>query len=104
MGAGIAVIFKNKFKGVDELIEQSKPGLLSNIHQENVLFCRHYVCLIMIWASVSSIQTEKVTGQCAVLKRDRRFVYYLVTTTVENKCSPIKIAIWIRRTMYSVTL
>lgn len=24
------------------------------------------------------IQTEKVTGQCAVLKSDGRFVYYLV--------------------------
>ncbi|XP_037627455.1 ADP-ribose glycohydrolase OARD1 isoform X2 [Sebastes umbrosus] len=44
MGAGIAVLFKRKFKGVDELKAQ-----------------------------------KKVTGKCAVLKRDRRFVYYLIT-------------------------
>ncbi|XP_041655836.1 ADP-ribose glycohydrolase OARD1 [Cheilinus undulatus] len=44
MGAGIAVLFKKKFKGVNELKEQKKS-----------------------------------VGQCAVLKRDRRFVYYLIT-------------------------
>nr|XP_046251669.1 ADP-ribose glycohydrolase OARD1 [Scatophagus argus] len=44
MGAGIAVMFKQKFKGVEELKEQ-----------------------------------KRVTGQCAVLKRDKRFVYYLIT-------------------------
>ncbi|XP_070766878.1 ADP-ribose glycohydrolase OARD1 isoform X2 [Enoplosus armatus] len=44
MGAGIAVMFKNKFKGVAELKEQ-----------------------------------KKLTGQCAVLQRDGRFVYYLIT-------------------------
>ncbi|XP_076022493.1 ADP-ribose glycohydrolase OARD1 isoform X2 [Genypterus blacodes] len=44
MGKGIAVMFKKKFKGVEELKEQ-----------------------------------KKMTGQCAVLKRDRRFVYYLIT-------------------------
>ncbi|XP_073325547.1 ADP-ribose glycohydrolase OARD1 [Pagrus major] len=44
MGAGIAVMFKQKFKGLDELKKQGK-----------------------------------LTGQCAVLKRDRRFVYYLIT-------------------------
>ncbi|XP_060913434.1 ADP-ribose glycohydrolase OARD1 isoform X1 [Labrus mixtus] len=44
MGAGIAVMFKQKFKGIGELKEQ-----------------------------------KKTVGQCAVLKRDRRFVYYLIT-------------------------
>ncbi|KAG8002516.1 O-acetyl-ADP-ribose deacetylase 1 [Nibea albiflora] len=44
MGAGIAVMFRNKFKGQLELKEQ-----------------------------------KKLTGQCAVLKRGRRFVYYLIT-------------------------
>ncbi|XP_068996745.1 ADP-ribose glycohydrolase OARD1-like [Embiotoca jacksoni] len=44
MGAGIAVTFKQKFKGVPELKEQ-----------------------------------KKLTGQCAVLTRKRRFVYYLIT-------------------------
>ncbi|XP_035513470.1 ADP-ribose glycohydrolase OARD1 isoform X1 [Morone saxatilis] len=44
MGAGIAVTFKQRFKGVDELKGQ-----------------------------------KKLTGQCAVLKRDRRFIYYLIT-------------------------
>uniref|UniRef100_A0A4W5PIX1 O-acyl-ADP-ribose deacylase 1 n=1 Tax=Hucho hucho TaxID=62062 RepID=A0A4W5PIX1_9TELE len=44
MGAGIAVKFKNKFSGVDELKKQ-----------------------------------KKVPGQCAVLKRNKRFVYYLIT-------------------------
>uniref|UniRef100_A0A3P8WQ02 O-acyl-ADP-ribose deacylase 1 n=1 Tax=Cynoglossus semilaevis TaxID=244447 RepID=A0A3P8WQ02_CYNSE len=44
MGAGIAVLFKQKFKGVERLKEQ-----------------------------------KKVPGQCAVLQRDGRFVYYLVT-------------------------
>ncbi|XP_068453172.1 ADP-ribose glycohydrolase OARD1 isoform X2 [Clinocottus analis] len=44
MGAGIAVMFKKQFKGVEELKEQ-----------------------------------KKLTGECAVLKRDRRFVYYLIT-------------------------
>ncbi|XP_029995404.1 ADP-ribose glycohydrolase OARD1 isoform X2 [Sphaeramia orbicularis] len=44
MGKGIAVTFKQKFGGVDELKEQ-----------------------------------KKLTGQCAVLKRGRRFVYYLIT-------------------------
>lgn len=44
MGAGIAVLFKQKFKGVSELKEQ-----------------------------------KKVPGQCAVLMREGRFVYYLIT-------------------------
>ncbi|KAM7405042.1 hypothetical protein PAMP_012333 [Pampus punctatissimus] len=44
MGAGIAVMFKQKFNGVEELKQQ-----------------------------------KKLTGQCAVLKRGRRFVYYLIT-------------------------
>ncbi|XP_078110142.1 ADP-ribose glycohydrolase OARD1 isoform X2 [Sander vitreus] len=44
MGAGIAVMFKEKFKGVEELKEQKKR-----------------------------------TGECAVLKRDGRYVYYLIT-------------------------
>ncbi|XP_051281763.1 ADP-ribose glycohydrolase OARD1 [Dicentrarchus labrax] len=44
MGAGIAVTFKQRFRGVDELKGQ-----------------------------------KKLTGQCAVLKRDRRFIYYLIT-------------------------
>ncbi|KAM3871798.1 ADP-ribose glycohydrolase OARD1 [Diretmus argenteus] len=44
MGAGIALMFKKNFSGVEELKEQ-----------------------------------KKMTGQCAVLKRDRRFVYYLIT-------------------------
>ncbi|XP_071750729.1 ADP-ribose glycohydrolase OARD1 [Centroberyx gerrardi] len=44
MGAGIAVMFKKTFRGVEELKEQ-----------------------------------KKMVGQCAVLKRDRRFVYYLIT-------------------------
>ncbi|XP_034027502.1 ADP-ribose glycohydrolase OARD1 [Thalassophryne amazonica] len=44
MGAGIAVLFKQRFQGVDELKDQ-----------------------------------KKVTGQCAVLTRGRRYVYYLIT-------------------------
>uniref|UniRef100_A0A3Q1GHI1 O-acyl-ADP-ribose deacylase 1 n=1 Tax=Acanthochromis polyacanthus TaxID=80966 RepID=A0A3Q1GHI1_9TELE len=44
MGAGIAVLFKQKFKGVSELKEQKRE-----------------------------------TGQCAVLMREGRFVYYLIT-------------------------
>nr|XP_057908652.1 ADP-ribose glycohydrolase OARD1 [Doryrhamphus excisus] len=44
MGAGIAVLFKNKFKGLEELKGQKKQ-----------------------------------VGQCAVLKRAERFVYYLIT-------------------------
>lgn len=27
-------------------------------------------------------QTEKLTGQCAVLRRDKRFVYYLVKCNI----------------------
>ncbi|XP_051814212.1 ADP-ribose glycohydrolase OARD1-like [Acanthochromis polyacanthus] len=44
MGAGIAVLFKQKFKGVSELLKQ-----------------------------------RKAPGQCAVLLREGRFIYYLVT-------------------------
>ncbi|XP_067303408.1 ADP-ribose glycohydrolase OARD1 [Pseudorasbora parva] len=44
MGAGVALLFKKKFCGVEELLAQ-----------------------------------EKQPGQCAVLKRSGRFVYYLVT-------------------------
>lgn len=44
MGAGIAVLFKQKFKGVSELKEQKRE-----------------------------------TGQCAVLMREGRVVYYLIT-------------------------
>ncbi|KAJ8016731.1 hypothetical protein DPEC_G00010400 [Dallia pectoralis] len=49
MGAGIAVVFKNKFGGEAELKEQ-----------------------------------KKVPGQCAVLKRDKHFVYYLITKKKYN--------------------
>ncbi|XP_061908845.1 ADP-ribose glycohydrolase OARD1-like [Entelurus aequoreus] len=44
MGAGIALMFKQKFRGVEELKGQ-----------------------------------KKLVGQCAVLKRDGRLVYYLIT-------------------------
>ncbi|XP_046725624.1 ADP-ribose glycohydrolase OARD1 [Silurus meridionalis] len=44
MGKGIAVIFKEKFGGVNELLAQKKQP-----------------------------------GECAVLKRDERYVYYLIT-------------------------
>ncbi|XP_051912820.1 ADP-ribose glycohydrolase OARD1 [Hippocampus zosterae] len=44
MGAGIAVTFKQKFRGLEELMGQ-----------------------------------KKLVGQCAVLKRGKRFVYYLMT-------------------------
>ncbi|MBN3321823.1 OARD1 deacetylase, partial [Atractosteus spatula] len=44
MGAGIAVLFKKRFSGVEELKAQ-----------------------------------QKKTGECAVLKRGQRFIYYLVT-------------------------
>ncbi|XP_059926486.1 ADP-ribose glycohydrolase OARD1 [Gadus macrocephalus] len=44
MGAGIAVLFKKKFNGVEELKAQ-----------------------------------KKIPGQCAVLERGRRYVYYLIT-------------------------
>uniref|UniRef100_A0A674N8S6 Macro domain-containing protein n=1 Tax=Takifugu rubripes TaxID=31033 RepID=A0A674N8S6_TAKRU len=44
MGAGIALMFRKKFNGVEELKQQ-----------------------------------KKVTGQCAVLKRHKRYVYYLIT-------------------------
>ncbi|KGL79430.1 O-acetyl-ADP-ribose deacetylase 1, partial [Tinamus guttatus] len=44
MGAGIAVIFKKKFGGVQELLEQHKK-----------------------------------TGEVAVLQRDDRYIYYLIT-------------------------
>ncbi|KAM4610214.1 ADP-ribose glycohydrolase OARD1 [Polymixia lowei] len=44
MGKGIAVMFKKKFSGVEELKQQ-----------------------------------KKTPGQCAILQRGRRFVYYLIT-------------------------
>ncbi|KAL2104134.1 hypothetical protein ACEWY4_001002 [Coilia grayii] len=44
MGAGIAVLFKKKFGGVEDLKAQ-----------------------------------KKLTGECAVLKRSQRYVYYLIT-------------------------
>lgn len=50
MGAGIAVMFKKEFKGVEELKEQ-----------------------------------RKLMGECAVLKRDKRFVYYLITKKRYNQ-------------------
>ncbi|XP_072552673.1 ADP-ribose glycohydrolase OARD1 [Salminus brasiliensis] len=49
MGAGIAVLFKEKFNGVDELLAQKKQP-----------------------------------GECAVLKRSDRFVYYLITKEKYN--------------------
>ncbi|KAM9785758.1 ADP-ribose glycohydrolase OARD1 [Neosynchiropus ocellatus] len=50
MGAGIAVVFKNKFRGVEELKMQ-----------------------------------KKLMGQCAVLSRGGRFIYYLVTKKRYNQ-------------------
>uniref|UniRef100_A0A3B4A4C2 Macro domain-containing protein n=1 Tax=Periophthalmus magnuspinnatus TaxID=409849 RepID=A0A3B4A4C2_9GOBI len=47
MGAGIAVMFKKKFGGVEELKKQGRQ-----------------------------------VGQCAVLERDSRFVYYLITKKI----------------------
>nr|XP_014343606.1 PREDICTED: O-acetyl-ADP-ribose deacetylase 1 isoform X2 [Latimeria chalumnae] len=44
MGAGIAVLFKKKFGGVQELLDQKKSS-----------------------------------GEVAVLKRDKRYIYYLIT-------------------------
>lgn len=44
MGAGIAVLFKKKFGGVQDLLSQ-----------------------------------QKKSGEVAVLKRDERFIYYLIT-------------------------
>ncbi|XP_062396589.1 ADP-ribose glycohydrolase OARD1 [Sardina pilchardus] len=49
MGAGIAVLFKKKFGGVDDLKAQ-----------------------------------KKLTGECAVLKRSQRYVYYLITKKKYN--------------------
>lgn len=73
MGAGIAVTFRQKFGGVSELKEQSKSVWLKT--HLNLRFC------VISWSSVSLLLyflTEKVTGQCAVLKQGRRFIYYLV--------------------------
>ncbi|XP_056589215.1 ADP-ribose glycohydrolase OARD1 [Triplophysa dalaica] len=50
MGKGIAVLFKRKFGGVEELLAQGKHP-----------------------------------GQCAVLKRSGRFVYYLITKQKYNQ-------------------
>ncbi|XP_053500157.1 ADP-ribose glycohydrolase OARD1 [Ictalurus furcatus] len=50
MGAGIAVTFKKKFGGVNELLAQ-----------------------------------QKQPGECAVLKRGGRFVYYLITKNKYNQ-------------------
>ncbi|KAI7794023.1 ADP-ribose glycohydrolase OARD1 [Triplophysa rosa] len=50
MGRGIAVLFKRKFRGVEEILAQRKRP-----------------------------------GQCAVLKRSGRFVYYLITKQKYNQ-------------------
>lgn len=47
----------------------------------NLFFLSSFVLMWILFLFVFLffiIQTEKVTGQCAVLKSDGRFVYYLV--------------------------
>lgn len=68
MGAGIAKIFKEKFGGVDELLEQSEVLFIFTHFKYE---CRFNQCNFYLFI-------EKVPGQCAILKLNDRFVYYLV--------------------------
>ena len=73
MGAGIAVMFKKKFGGVEDLKKQSEFGSEWRLVKTTCEMSK-------IHTMSKQSFTEKEPGHCAVLKRDKRFVYYLVRT------------------------
>lgn len=48
----------------------------NDLKNKNVVYV--FWCEILFFNDFFNLQTEKLTGECAVLKRGRRFVYYLV--------------------------
>ncbi|XP_046896126.1 ADP-ribose glycohydrolase OARD1 isoform X1 [Hypomesus transpacificus] len=72
MGAGIAVMFKKKFGGVEDLKKQSEFGSEWRLVKTTCEMSK-------IHTMSKQSFTEKEPGHCAVLKRDKRFVYYLIT-------------------------
>lgn len=83
MGAGIAVLFKKKFGGVQELLDQSEWCL-----KELLVSSREGVGAVWgyeVWMLLEHFgfcALEKKTGEVAVLQRDDRYIYYLVRAGV----------------------
>ena len=76
MGKGIAVIFKRKFGGVQELLAQgmSVPTNCSTMIDFTAVAMRAFSNIFVLF-----IHIGQRSGGLATLKRDGRYIYYLVT-------------------------
>ena len=79
MGAGIAVMFKKKFKGVEELKEQSESALLLKINQEwSVLFLGASISLAILGSCCSAQRSSSQNTGCYSTQYPTSILYQLI--------------------------